>query len=54
MTDRKDEFRADCARNLAGLLPPGAEREFDEVRESVVDYVGRMAEGLDRDRQGAP
>jgi len=53
MTDRKDEFRADWARNLAGLLPPGAEREFDEVWESVVDYVGRMAEGLGRDGKGA-
>jgi predicted nucleotidyltransferase component of viral defense system len=53
LTDRKEEFRADWDRNLAGLLPPGAEREFDEVWESVVDYVGRMAEGLDRDRKGA-
>lgn len=53
MTDREDEFRADWDRNLAGLLPPGAEREFDEVWESVVDYVGRMAEGLGRDGKGA-
>lgn len=53
MTDREDEFRADWTRNLAGLLPPGAEPEFDEVWESVVDYVGRMAEGLDRKRKGA-
>lgn len=53
MTDRRDEFRADWARNLAALLPPGAEREFDEVWDSVVGYVGRMAEELDRNRKGA-
>lgn len=53
LTDRKDEFRADWARNLAGLLPPGAEREFDEVWESVVDNVGRIVERLDRNRKGA-
>lgn len=53
MTDRKDEFRADWSRNLASLLPPRAEWEFDEVWESVIDYVGRMAQGLDRNRRGA-
>ncbi|WP_420464049.1 hypothetical protein [Candidatus Palauibacter sp.] len=46
MTERKDEFRADWERNLAALLPPGAEREFDEVWDRVAEYVGRVAKGL--------
>lgn len=53
MTDRENEFRADWGRNLAGLLPPGAEREFDQVWGSVVDYVESMVDGLDRTRKGA-
>lgn len=53
MTERKEEFRADWERNLAGLLPPGAEREFDEVWESMVDYVGQIEEGLKRNRRSA-
>lgn len=43
MTERKDEFRADWARNLVALLPPGAEEEFDDVWNAVADYVGRIA-----------
>ena len=46
MTGRKDEFRADWERNLAALLPPGAEQEFDEVWDRVVEYVGRIVKGL--------
>ena len=46
MTERKDEFRADWERNLAALLPPGAEQEFDEVWDRVAEYVGRIAQGL--------
>ena len=42
MTGRKDEFRADWARNLAALLPPGAEEEFDDVWNAVAEYVGRI------------
>lgn len=48
MTERKDEFRSDWSRNLADLLPPGAEQSFEEVWDAVAGYVGRMAEGLDR------
>ena len=43
LTRRKDEFRADWARNLAALLPPGAEEEFDDVWNAVAEYVGRIA-----------
>ena len=43
MTGRKDEFQADWARNLATLLPPGAEEEFDDVWNAVAEYVGRIA-----------
>ena len=43
MTGRKDEFRADWARNLTALLPPGAEEEFDDVWNAVEEYVGRIA-----------
>ena len=50
MTEREDEFRADWERNLAALLPPGAEQEFDEVWVRVAEYVGRIATGL-RDRR---
>lgn len=46
LMERKDEFRADWERNLAALLPPGAEQEFDDVWEPVTQYVGRIAEGL--------
>ena len=46
MTERKDEFQADWGRNLAALLPPGAEQEFDEVWDRVAEYVGRIAKGL--------
>jgi predicted nucleotidyltransferase component of viral defense system len=51
LTDRKAEFEADWERNLSGLLPPGAEVEFDHAWERVLDYVTRMSEGLDLDRQ---
>jgi hypothetical protein len=53
MTGRKDEFRADWSRNLAGLLPPGAERRFDEVWDAVVGYLAEMAGGMDQHRKGA-
>ena len=43
MTERKDEFRADWERNLAVLLPTGAEEEFDDVWKAIVEYVGRIA-----------
>ena len=46
LLERRDEFHADWERNLAHLLPPGAEREFEEVWDAVVEYVGRMATGL--------
>ena len=46
LLDRKDEFGADWERNLAHLLPPGAEQEFDHVWETVTQYVERIAEGL--------
>lgn len=46
LLERRDEFHADWERNLAHLLPPGAEEEFDEVWDPVVEYVGRMATGL--------
>ena len=46
LLERRDEFHADWERNLAHLLPPGAEREFEEVWNAVVEYVGRMATGL--------
>lgn len=51
LTDRKSEFEADWERNLAGHLPPGAEVEFQGAWERVVDYVTRMAVGLDPDRR---
>ena len=53
LTDRLDEFRADWERNLAGLLPPGADEEFDEVWDRVVEYIERMAGALGRDREAA-
>lgn len=53
MTERKDEFRADWSRNLAGPLPPGAEQPFEEVRDAVVGYVADMAGGLDQRPKGA-
>ena len=46
LLERKDEFRADWQRNLAHLLPPGAEEEFEDVWDPVAEYVGRMAMGL--------
>ena len=49
---RKDEFRADWERNLAVLLSPGAEMEFDEVWDRVAQYVGRIARGLPEMRAG--
>lgn len=53
LTDRLDEFRADWERNLAALLPPGADQEFDEVWDRVVEYVERVAGTLSRDREAA-
>jgi len=41
---RQHEFRAHWQRDLVALLAPGAEREFDEVWETVSDYVGRVVE----------
>lgn len=32
------------------MLPPGAERDFDEVWEPVSDYVGRAVEQVTCDR----
>ena len=43
LTKRKDEFRADWARNLTALLPPGSAEEFDDVWNAVAEYVGRIA-----------
>lgn len=51
LLDRKSEFKADWGRNLSGLLPPGAEVEFEHAWERVVDYVTRVAEGLDLDQR---
>ena len=41
---RQHEFRAHWQRDLVALLPPGAERGFDEVWETVSDYVGRVVD----------
>lgn len=49
MTERREEFQVDWERNLEGLLPPGAIRAFDEVWTPVVEFVGRMVEGLEGD-----
>lgn len=46
LPERKGEFHADWERNLAHLLPPGAEEEFEEVWDPVAEYVGRMATRL--------
>ena len=46
LRERRDEFHADWERNLAHLLPPGAEEEFEDVWDPVAEYVGRMAMGL--------
>lgn len=48
LTGRRDEFQADWNRNLAQLLPPGGEREFEAVWEEVVTYVSRVMDALDR------
>jgi predicted nucleotidyltransferase component of viral defense system len=53
LTDRKDEFEADWERNLAQLLPPGVEAAFEHVWERAVEYVTRMAEGLDQCAENA-
>lgn len=47
---RKEEFRADWERNLLHLLPPGAEREFEEVWDQVISQVTRVTDGLGRGR----
>ncbi|MDE0395682.1 MAG: nucleotidyl transferase AbiEii/AbiGii toxin family protein [Gammaproteobacteria bacterium] len=49
---RKEEFRADWERNLAALLPPGPDRELDEVWDRVARYVRRIARGLHDIRGG--
>lgn len=36
-------LRADWARNLTALLPPGSAEEFDDVWNAVAEYVGRIA-----------
>ena len=46
LLEREDEFRADWERNLAPLLPPGAEQGFDDVWDTVTRYVGGIVEGL--------
>lgn len=46
LTARRAEFRADWERNLAGLLPPGTEQDFDEVWDAAVDYTAGMVDGL--------
>lgn len=53
LTERKDEFRTDWDRNLAALLPPGAEQEFVEVWDRVAEYVRRIARGLHENRRRA-
>ena len=42
MLERRYEFRAHWERDLVPLMPPGAERGFDEVWAGVADYVGRV------------
>ena len=46
LTARREEFRADWERNVMALLPPGAERPFDEVWDQVAPCVGRIASGM--------
>jgi len=48
LIDRREEFRADWERNLVHLLPPRAERRFDEVWEAVVGFVTRAVAVLKR------
>lgn len=50
LTDRRDEFQADWERNLMGLLPAGAEQDFDDVWDGVVAYVVGMLDRLDSRR----
>ena len=50
LTERKDEFQADWQRNLVHLLPPGTEREFDDVWDKVVDYITRVTAALKGDQ----
>lgn len=45
LLQREEEFRADWERNVALLLPPGAEQKFEGVWDSVAQYVGRVSTG---------
>ncbi|MCY3547372.1 MAG: nucleotidyl transferase AbiEii/AbiGii toxin family protein [Gemmatimonadetes bacterium] len=49
---RQHEFRAHWQRDLVGLLPPGAERDFDQVWETVSEYVGRVVDRAACGRSG--
>lgn len=53
LTDRKEEFRADWDRNLVHLLPPGTDRNFEEVWEELIAHVNGVTDALDRDRKRA-
>jgi len=50
---RQHELRAHWQRDLVALLPPGAERDFDEVWEPVSDYVGRVVDRAANGRSGS-
>lgn len=43
LAGRRDEFQSDWERNLAVLLPPGAQKDFDEAWEGVLKYLTRVA-----------
>lgn len=52
MLERRYEFRAHWQRDLAALLPPGTELEFDEVWAGVTDYVGGVVDRVTCDLSG--
>lgn len=54
MLERRYEFKAHWERDLVALLPPGAERDFDEVWAGVADYVGRVVDRATCDRSTRP
>lgn len=53
LTDRRAEFEADWKRNLLPLLPPGAEVAFEQAWGRAVEYVTGIAEGLNKESEGA-